>query len=75
MGVNHTNHSLVMIDRFDTERYKNANMFIVGTSGSGKSYFSKLMMVRNRYLRHSSIHCRSRSRIYETVSKAKRKFY
>jgi len=32
LGVNEFNHSLVMVDRFDSEKYKNANMFIVGTS-------------------------------------------
>lgn len=50
LGVNEFNHSLVMIDRFNSEKYKNANMFVVGTSGSGKSYFTKLMVARNRYL-------------------------
>lgn len=50
LGVNEFNNSITMIDRFDSEKYKNANMFIVGTSGSGKSYFTKLMVARNRYL-------------------------
>lgn len=49
LGVNAFNNSLVMIDRFNSEKYKNANMFVLGTSGSGKSYFSKLMIARNRY--------------------------
>lgn len=38
MGTNLTNGSLVMPDVFDTARYKNANMFIVGSSGAGKTY-------------------------------------
>ena len=50
IGTNDSNHSLVMIDRFETSKYKNANMCILGTSGSGKSYFTKLMIARNRYL-------------------------
>ena len=50
VGINDSNKSLVMIDRFDSEKYKNSNMCIIGTSGSGKSYFSKLMLIRNRYL-------------------------
>lgn len=50
IGVNKLNQSLVMIDRFDLEKYKNPNMCIIGTSGSGKSYFTKLMATRNRYL-------------------------
>lgn len=50
IGINDFNKSLVMIDRFDSEKYKNSNMCIIGTSGSGKSYFAKLMIARNRYL-------------------------
>ncbi|MBQ9266843.1 MAG: ATP-binding protein [Clostridia bacterium] len=50
IGINDSNHSLVMVDRFETEKYRNANMCILGTSGSGKSYFVKLMIARNRYL-------------------------
>lgn len=50
IGVNELNNSLVMIDRFDSEKYKNANMCVIGTSGSGKSYFIKLMVSRNRCL-------------------------
>ena len=49
LGINTYHHSLIMIDRFDTTTYKNANMFILGTSGSGKSYITKLMIIRNRY--------------------------
>lgn len=50
VGVNSFDKSLIMLDRFDTEKYKNANMFVIGTSGSGKSYFIKLMINRNRFL-------------------------
>ncbi len=50
IGVNSFDNSLIMLDRFDTEKYKNANMFVIGTSGSGKSYFIKLMLNRNRFL-------------------------
>ncbi len=50
IGINDSNKSIVMIDRFDLNKYKNSNMCIIGTSGSGKSYFSKLMLIRNRYL-------------------------
>lgn len=49
-GVNALNNSIVMIDRFNTEKYKNANMCVIGASGSGKSYFVKLMVSRNRLL-------------------------
>lgn len=50
IGVNEFNKSIVMVDRFDSEKYKNPNMCIIGTSGSGKSYFTKLMVARNRYM-------------------------
>ncbi|MBR3887562.1 MAG: ATP-binding protein [Clostridia bacterium] len=50
VGASDMDKSLVMIDRFDTKKYKNSNMCVIGTSGSGKSYFTKLMILRNRYL-------------------------
>lgn len=50
IGVNESNQSFVMIDRFESMKYKNANMCIIGTSGSGKSYFTKLMVARHRYM-------------------------
>ena len=50
IGTNSFDKSLLMLDRFDTAKYKNANIFVVGTSGSGKSYFVKLMINRNRFL-------------------------
>ena len=50
LGLNSNNNSLVMVNKFNNIKYKNANIFILGTSGSGKSYFTKLMILRNRYL-------------------------
>ena len=50
IGRNSFDKSILMLDRFNTSKYKNANMFVVGTSGSGKSYFTKLMINRNRFL-------------------------
>lgn len=50
IGKNALNNSIVMVDRFDTSKYKNANMCVIGASGSGKSYFIKLMIARNRLL-------------------------
>ena len=47
IGENIYNNSLIFIDRFDTNKYKNANMCIFGTSGAGKSFFTKLMILRN----------------------------
>ena len=46
VGENIYNNSLIFIDKFDTTKYKNANMCIFGTSGAGKSYFTKLMILR-----------------------------
>lgn len=50
LGVNNYNHSLIVIDRFNSSLYKNANMCVLGTSGAGKSFLVKLMILRNRYL-------------------------
>ena len=49
IGTNKYNNSLVFIDRFCTEKYKNANVCIFGTSGAGKSYFTKLNIIRYRF--------------------------
>lgn len=38
-GINRFNNSMIMIDRFDKEKYKNANMCILGTSRCGKIIF------------------------------------
>lgn len=45
-GKTTNNNSLVIIDKFDRDKYKNGNMCIFGTSGSGKSYFTKLNILR-----------------------------
>ena len=50
MGDNIYNNSLIFIDRYNTEKYKNANMCIFGTSGAGKSYYTKLLILRNTLL-------------------------
>ena len=47
IGDNMYNNSLVLIDRYDTNKYKNANMCIFGTSGAGKSFYTKLIILRN----------------------------
>ncbi len=47
-GTNIYNNSLIFIDRYKEEKYKNANMCIFGTSGSGKSFFTKLQILRYR---------------------------
>ena len=46
IGTNIYNNSLVFIDRFNKEKYKNANICIFGTSGAGKSFYTKLLILR-----------------------------
>ena len=50
IGTNVENNSMVLIDRYNTIKYKNANMCIFGTSGAGKSFYTKLLILRNRLL-------------------------
>ncbi len=50
IGSNIYNNSLVFIDRYDNNKYKNANMSIFGTSGAGKSFYTKLLILRYRLL-------------------------
>lgn len=47
-GTNVTNGSLVMPDIFDTAKYKNANMYILGSSGAGKTYNLITQALRTR---------------------------
>lgn len=39
VGVNSFDKSLIMLNRFDTSKYKNANMFVIGTSRFWKVIF------------------------------------
>ena len=50
IGTNIYNDSLVFIDRYNTNKYKNANMCIFGSSGAGKSFYIKLLTLRFRIL-------------------------
>jgi len=50
IGTNLYNQSLIVIDKYNTQKYKNANMCIFGTSGAGKSFYTKLLIVRYRML-------------------------
>lgn len=43
-GINRHNNSLILFDRFSMQ---NANFVVFATSGSGKSYFTKLEVVRS----------------------------
>ena len=48
LGVNKHNNSLIIVDIFDSRIYKNANIAILGTSGSGKTFTMQLMALRMR---------------------------
>ena len=48
LGQNRTNNSLIFLDRYNIEKYKNANICVFGTSGAGKSFFTKLLILRSR---------------------------
>ena len=50
IGKNIYSNSLIFVDRYNTEKYKNANMCIFGTSGAGKSFYTKLLILRYRLL-------------------------
>jgi type IV secretory pathway VirB4 component len=50
IGTNINNNSMVFIDRYNNEKYKNANMCVFGTSGAGKSFYTKLIILRYRLL-------------------------
>ena len=50
VGTNIYNNSLIFIDRYNTNKYKNANMCVFGTSGAGKSFYIKLLALRFRLL-------------------------
>ncbi len=50
IGTNIYNNSLVFIDRYNNNKYKNANICIFGTSGAGKSFYSKLLILRYKLI-------------------------
>ena len=47
-GVNKYNNSLVIVDIFNTYKYKNANMALLGTTGAGKTFTLQLIASRFR---------------------------
>ena len=47
-GVNQQNNSLCIIDLFNSSKYKNANVSILGTSGAGKTFLLQTMALRMR---------------------------
>lgn len=50
LGVNTTNSSLCVVDLFNSRIYKNANMVLIGTTGSGKTFTMQLLALRMRMM-------------------------
>ena len=48
MGLDMINNTMCILNPYNRSAYKNANMVILGTSGSGKSYTEQLMALRLR---------------------------
>lgn len=51
LGDNTASGSMLILDIFNQKRFPNANMFIVGMSGAGKSFTLKLIALRMRIMR------------------------
>jgi len=65
VGTNIYNNSLVFIDRYDTNKYKNANMCVFGTSGARKIILYKIIDIKEQITWNRTVHNRSRKRIYK----------
>lgn len=52
IGTNIYNDSLIFIDRYNSEKYKNANMCVFGTSGSRKIFLFKIINFKICYVRN-----------------------
>ena len=48
IGRDRRSRSVCMLDIFDSNRYSNANMIVLGMSGSGKTYLLQLIAMRYR---------------------------
>lgn len=68
-GIDINSNSLIIIDKFDREKYKNSNTCIFGSSGSGKSYFTKIQILRN-YILNINQYIIDPEREYEKISKS-----
>ena len=68
-GTDINNNSIIIIDKFDREKYKNSNTCIFGSSGSGKSYFAKIQILRN-YILDINQYIIDPEREYEKISKS-----
>ena len=48
LGLNKSNRSLAVVDIFNTAKYNNANMAILGSSGAGKTFTMQCLATRMR---------------------------
>lgn len=48
LGINQHNRSVCIVDIFDSKKYSNANMAIMGMSGAGKTFLMQLIALRLR---------------------------
>ncbi len=48
LGINQHNRSVCIVDIFDSRKYSNANMAVMGMSGAGKTFLLQLMALRFR---------------------------
>lgn len=48
LGINRYNNSFCIVDFFNTQKHKNGNLNMVGTSGSGKTFALQLLASRMR---------------------------
>ena len=48
LGINQHNRSVCIVDIFDSRKYSNANMAVIGMSGAGKTFLLQLMALRFR---------------------------
>lgn len=55
IGISTDNGSIVYLNLFNNELLNNANMFVVGAAGSGKTFFINLMALRMRLLQIQSV--------------------
>ena len=48
LGISQDNNSMVVSDNFNTKKYANANMVLLGTSGAGKTFTLQTICMRYR---------------------------
>ena len=55
IGTNIYNDSMIFIDRYNSEKYKNANMCVFGTSGSREIFLCKIIDIETGSFRYTTI--------------------